>query len=230
MNSIEILIIDNHAVLSEGLSLLLRASNPDFIFYTAKDGKQAEEQIRLHPSCKLLLLDLTLDEESGLDVLKQLRTIRPDIKTIIFSMSVEPVKIEQSLHCNIQGYVSKSANAPEIARSIRTVATGGQAFCSEAQNVIQVMLTQSDSQNGTSKETQKIILQTKELYEEYCQLSEKEQEIFLLAAKGKTTKEIASLLGKTEKTVANQRTSAYQKLCIKNQYEAENAAKILGVI
>jgi DNA-binding NarL/FixJ family response regulator len=230
MKTIEILIIDDFKGLSNGLAAALCSHNPDFIIYTAENEKQAVFQLKKHENCNLLLLDVSLGTENGLTVLNQLRTIRSDVKTLVFSMLVEPVKIAQALQYSIQGYITKSADIPEIARAIRVVASGSQSFCPEAVSVIQSLLTPSADRFGKSKDVETGIAKTKRLFDEYRLLTKKEQEIFLLSAQGRDTKESAKILQKAEKTVANQRSSAYQKLGVTDKYEAHEAAKMLGLV
>ena len=214
----KILFVDDHSGLRESLSLALQSKMKDFNFMQAGSGNEAKKLLLKNKDCSVLLLDLQLGMENGLSILCELPTICPKIKTLVCTAFYEPLKIETALKLNVQGFITKTADLKEIAAALETVANGNEYFCKEA---LSVMKSNFKNESGDSN--------TESLFARYKTLSPKEKEIFENLAAGLDVFQIAQRLGKSVKTVENQRTAVYAKMDIHDRFEAVEASRKLGI-
>lgn len=221
---LKILFIDDHAGLRDGLCFCLSQKNPQLSFVTALSSKDGISALKENEDCSIAVVDINLDGENGLELIPELRKIVPLLKVIVFSMYSDPIHIEQALKANIQGYITKDSPLDELEEAIVSVNKGNSYFNRQTNKVIVSLAT--GTKNGFQSTEDKI--QT--LFYNYKALSKKEQEVFLLLAKKKETWEIAEILGKSEKTVINQKSIIYQKLNIRDRLDLLDSAKTLGVI
>ncbi|MDY4986022.1 MAG: response regulator transcription factor, partial [Treponema sp.] len=130
----------------------------------------------------------------------------------------------QALKSKIEGYVTKDSKLEELEKAIFAVADGNLYYNQRANQIMHLMLNKD---NADQNDKDAHILS---LVENYKMLSKKEQEVFKLLASGKTSKEIAEILGKAEKTIINQRSNIYGKLDLHDRLDVIEAAQALGVI
>lgn len=219
----KVLFIDDHNMLRESLSLALQNQIMDFEFLQASSGKEAEAALLKNADCSVLLLDLRIGNENGLSLLAGLRKIRGDIRTLVCTAFCEPLVVENAMKMNIQGFISKTSDLSEIATALRTVAQGKEYFCAEVVSVMKANYAKIATGLADSSD------RTTELFAKYKTLSKKEREIFELLSKKVDPADIAAKLGKSIKTVENQRTAIYAKMNIHDRLEIVEAGKILGV-
>lgn len=219
----KVLFIDDHNMLRESLSLALQNEIMDFEFLQASSGKEAEAALLKNADCSVLLLDLRIGNENGLSLLAGLRKIRSDIRTLVCTAFCEPLVVENAMKMNIQGFISKNSDLSEIATALRTVAQGKEYFCAEAVSVMKANYAKIATGLADSSD------RTTELFAKYKTLSKKEREIFELLSKKVDPADIAAKLGKSIKTVENQRTAIYAKMNVHDRLEIVEAGKILGV-
>ena len=219
----KVLFIDDHNMLRESLSLALQNQIMDFEFLQASSGKEAEAALLKNVDCSVLLLDLRIGNENGLSLLAGLRKIRDDIRTLVCTAFCEPLVVENAMKMNIQGFISKTSDLSEIATALRTVAQGKEYFCAEVVSVMKANYAKIATGLADSSD------RTTELFAKYKTLSKKEREIFELLSKKIDPADIAAKLGKSIKTVENQRTAIYAKMNIHDRLEIVEAGKILGV-
>lgn len=218
-SALKILFLDDHASLRDGLELLLSKRNQHFSFFSASNVEEAAKIISDSPDISLAVVDLNLDGEDGLFAVKSLRTKKPELPIIIYSMYADSRHIEKALQIQVQGYVTKNDGTDELESAIKIVSAGGLCYSEAAANVVKGRLF---GENRRKSEPAS--------YENYLALSKSEQEVFALLAEKKHPSEIAKILGKKEKTVINQRTMIYQKLNLKDLFELVEYARTLGVI
>ena len=121
--SIRVLIVDDHAVVRSGLRLLLDAEGDLEPVGEAGNARDAVFQARaLKPD--VILLDVVMPEQTGLDVLPQLKHENPDAKVLILSMQDEPRYVREAFAAGASGYVLKEAADNEVVAAIREVAAG----------------------------------------------------------------------------------------------------------
>lgn len=224
----KILILDDHSALRESLAQTLQAQCADFYFLHAQNGNEAKNVLSQNADCSTLLLDIQLENENGLSLLPALRKIQPNLRVLVYSAFAQALQIEAAIKAGVQGFVSKTSTMDELVSAVKAVANGNQAFSKDAQNVMQMLLSGANaSTNVENSETN--ATDTMELFRRYKTLSEKEQEIFSLIAKHLEIPEIAAQLGKSVKTVENQRTAIYTKMNVHDRLGLVEVAQKLGL-
>lgn len=222
---LKILFVDDHSGLRDGISFLLSKENQNLKFYNASTKEEAIEILNNNSDIKNAILDININGESGLNFIDDFRKIVPQLNIIIYTMYSDMLHIEAALKKNIQGYITKDCEVSEIEKAIEFVSNGSMYYNKVAKEVMQSLISKNKGSNTDYEE-----LRVQELFENYKTFTPKEQEVFLLLAQEKSTSEIAKLLGKTEKTVINQKSIIYQKLGIKDRLELLRASRKLGVI
>ena len=196
-SSISILVVDDHALVREGLKRLLLLQ-PDFeVIGEASNGREAIEQAdALLPD--ILLIDISMPKLNGLDATARIKRTHPDIHIIIISMYAHEEYVWQALQVGASGYLLKSASAEELTVAIRSVHQGG-LFLSPtiSKSVLDEISRRTDqSSKGLSP------------------LTERQREILQLIAEGNTSKDIARSLDLSTKTVEAHRSQLMDRLDI----------------
>jgi DNA-binding NarL/FixJ family response regulator len=201
---VRILIVDDHAIVRDGLARLL-ASDGDHQLSQAASGREALIQARSQRP-ELIVLDLNLPGLGGLELLRRLIQAGA-AKILILSMHAEPLYARRALEAGAQGYVSKNAAPDELLAAVRKVAAGGRYV--EAEIAQELAL-------GAGAET-------------LDALSPRELEIMRLLAGGSSLAEIAAALGVGYKTVANTLTLIKSKLGVARTADLVRLAIETGV-
>ena len=195
-----ILVVDDHAVLREGLIAQINRE-PDLVVCgeaeTARAAVEAAE--KLGPD--LVLADLTLPGRNGLELIRDLRALRPSLPVLVLSMHDASLFAERVLRAGGRGFVSKQQSGGQLIKAIRHVLSG-QIYLSEE---ISTRLLGS----FTGKAERPKTLSPVEL------LTDRELEVFNLIGQAKETKDISKRLGMSAKTVEAHRASIKRKLKLK---------------
>jgi DNA-binding NarL/FixJ family response regulator len=191
--SIRVLIVDDHAVVRSGLRLLLAAEEDIEPVGEAGSARDAVFQARaLKPD--VILLDIVMPEQTGLDVLPQLMHETPDVKVLILSMQDEPRYVREAFAAGASGYVLKEAADNEVVAAVREVAGGGRYVNPE----LGARLVDADAEAARQAEEDP--------------LSDREREVLRLLALGHTNQEIARRLYISVRTAETHRAHIMQKL------------------
>ena len=200
----KILIVDDHAIVRDGLSRLL-ATDGDHEVKLAATGREALILARsFRPS--LVILDLNLPGLGGLELLRRLVAIEAG-RILVLSMHAEPLYARRSLEAGAHGYVSKNAAPDELLAAVRRVAAGGRYVEAEIAQALAL---------GAGAETLNA-------------LSPRELEIMRLLAAGSSLAEIADALGASYKTIANTCTLIKSKLGVARTADLVRLAIETGV-
>jgi DNA-binding NarL/FixJ family response regulator len=200
----KILIVDDHAIVRDGLSRLLSAEGGHEIRMAA-NGREALAQARaFRPD--LTILDLNLPGLGGLELLRRLAQLGPG-KILVLSMHAEPLYARRALEAGAHGYVSKNAAPDELLAAIRRVAGGGRYVEAEIAQALAL---------GAGAEA-------------LDALSPRELEIMRLLAGGASLAEIADALGASYKTIANTCTLIKSKLGVARTADLVRLAIETGV-
>ncbi|HLK23695.1 MAG TPA: response regulator transcription factor [Caulobacteraceae bacterium] len=183
----KILLVDDHAIVRDGLKRLLRGLG-DVEVAEAADGRQALATARA-ASIDVVILDLNLPGLGGLELLRRLASVSA-ARILVLSMHAEPLYAARALDAGAAGYVSKNASPEELVAAVQRVASGGRYVEGEIAQALAV-------RGGA-------------LGEPIGQLSAREMEIMRLLGSGASLAEIAAALGVGYKTVAN--TASQMKL------------------
>ncbi|MEJ2448349.1 MAG: response regulator transcription factor [Anaerolineales bacterium] len=193
---IKVLIVDDHRLLIDGLCPILESQRDIKVIGTAKDGLEAIEQAQLHLP-DIILLDISLPHLNGLDAARKILDELPDTKIIMLSMHADKRFIRESIHIGARGYLLKESAISEVISAIQEVQNGGFFFSHEIENkVIQDYVKQIQDGDIPS----------------YFPLTPREREVLQLLAEGKSTREVASLLVISIKTVESHRKQIMDKL------------------
>lgn len=198
---IRIFISDDHVMFAEGVESLLVGEADFLLIGKATTAAETLRKVAADPP-DVLLLDINLPDQSGLDVCKKLRTDLPDMKILVLSMLSEESYISAMLGLGAQGYVLKNTGKVELCHAIRTLYAGKTYFSKEVTDVVMRGLMQQRTGATVAKEVPKI--------------SRREREVLQLIMEERTTPEIASQLFLSEKTVESHRAALLAKLGARN--------------
>ncbi|MBI5657626.1 MAG: response regulator transcription factor [Geobacter sp.] len=197
-----ILIVDDHAIVRRGLAqILLDAFDGLSRHEEAKDGQEAYAKVVDH-DFDLVLMDISLPGRNGLEVLKQLKQIKPQLPVLMLSMHPEEQYAVRALKAGAAGYLTKGSAPDELVAAVRRVLQGGK-YVSPTLSELLV----SELANG---------MQCKERHES---LSDREFQVGCRIASGKTITEIATDLVLSAKTVSTYRTRILEKMQMKSNAE-----------
>ena len=180
-----IFIVDDHPLVREGLTNLINGQDDLIVCGEAKDSAQAIGEImKARPD--VALIDISLTNESGLELVKQLARQFPQVALIILSMHDETLYAERALRAGARGYVMKHETSKSVLASIRRV-LGGGVYVSE----------RIDKRIASRLDSSRELVTTSPVE----RLSDRELEIFRLLGQGRTTSQIAGDLKLSLKTV-----------------------------
>jgi two-component system, NarL family, invasion response regulator UvrY len=197
---IEILIVDDHAVVRTGLKQILSEISDMTITDEACDAREALDKIRTN-NYSVVVLDIALPGKSGLDALKEIKTERPGLPVLILSMYPEDQYALRVLKSGAAGYMTKESAPEELVKAVRTVA-GGKKYISPS--VAERLASQLDFAGK------------KELHE---LLSDREYQVLCMIASGKPPGEIAEELSLSVKTISTYRSRILEKMNLNNNAE-----------
>ncbi|MGZ5199569.1 MAG: response regulator [Telluria sp.] len=203
--TIRVFIADDHAIVREGLKQILAEQRDIVVAGEAENGLDA---VRLFPKskCQVMLLDISLPDRNGIEVLKQVKKDKPELAVLMLSMHREDQYAIRSLKAGAAGYLTKQSAPRELVVAIRQVASG--------QKYVSAALAQAlAAQVGTDHETPP-----------HESLSDREYQTLLLIASGKTVGDIARALSLSAKTVSEYRARLLVKMRLKNSAELTHYA------
>jgi two-component system invasion response regulator UvrY len=203
--TIRVFIADDHAIVREGLKQILADSRDIVVGGEAENGLDA---IRLFPKsrCHVMLLDISMPDKNGIEVLKQIKKEYPDTQVLMLSMHREDQYAIRSLKAGAAGYLTKQAAPKELVVAIRQVAAG-QKYVSAA--LAQALASQVGDDHDTPV---------------HDTLSDREYQTLTLIASGKTVSDIALELSLSVKTVSEYRARLLVKMKLKNSAELTHYA------
>jgi len=189
--SLRILLADDHLIVRQGLRALLEREKLDVVGEAA-DGHEAIRLVGdLHPD--VAILDFAMPLLNGLDAAKEVQRLSPATRTIILTVHTEDQYVLEALQAGVSGYVVKSQAAADLVQAIRDVQSR-KVYLSPA--VSRAIVDAYLCKTAPAVET----------------LSPRERQVLQLVAEGKTTKEIAIVLGVGTKTAESHRTRLMRKL------------------
>ena len=196
MPATRVAVVDDHQLVRIGLKQIIE-SQSDFTWAgEAKTGREALTMLRGSP-CDVLLLDLSLPDMSGLDVLRQIKSHHETVATLVLSAFPEMQYGLNVLRAGASGFVSKGADDTELCRAIRAAVRGGKYVSPELAEVL------VNGMQGAPGEPRHSVL------------SEREFQIFTKLAEGKSVSEIAAKLFLSVKTISTYRTRIMEKMGMK---------------
>ncbi len=199
MTPIRILVADDHALVREGLRYVLDTEADFEVVAEARNGREAVE-LALHHQPDVIVLDITMPEETGLKAAERLRELLPSARVLMLSMHDQTEYVRESMRIGTHGYILKNSAGEELRAAIRAVHAGGTFFSP----AVVRKLTGAPPAEVTNAAA---LLDT---------LTPRERDVLDGVARGLTNKAIAGELGISRRTVEAHRESLMRKLEIHN--------------
>ncbi len=208
---IKVLISDDHTLVRKGLRQILLDSGVVHLVDEAGDDKETIAKIggRLYD---VVILDISFPGRSGLEVLKQVKSLRPKLPVLILSMHPEEQYAVRALRSGAAGYLTKESPPDELIEAIQRVARGEKYITASL----------------ADKLADEIGEPTKQLPHE-C-LSDREYQVMCMIASGKTVKEIGEMLSLSVKTISTHRARILRKMQMKNNANLTHYAIKQGLV
>jgi DNA-binding NarL/FixJ family response regulator len=197
---IRLLIADDHAIVRSGLRQIISETDNIRVAGEASSGREALEKVDKE-EFDVVLLDISLPDRSGLEVLKQLKSEQPHLSVLILTMHPEEQFAVRALKAGASGYVTKESAPDELIEAILRVSKGGKYItASLAERLASVL-------DSTTEQPPHEVL------------SDRELEVMRMVASGDAVKDIADKLYLSVKTVSTYRTRILEKMNFKNTAE-----------
>jgi len=204
MEKISILIADDHKLIRETWSFILN-NDPRFqVVAECGDSEQAVEMARVKKP-QVVLMDINMTPMSGFEATEKIRRVSPGSKVIGVSMHSQPAYAKKMLQIGARGYVTKNSSKEEMIAAILEVQAGNKYICDEIKNNIS-----------------ELVLEENKDVPNVNALTEREIQIINLIKEGQSSKEIASALNISLKTVEVHRHNILKKLKLKNSASLVN--------
>jgi DNA-binding NarL/FixJ family response regulator len=195
-HSFQFLIVDDHSLVRNGLTQILAKTFPEAGIAEARDAKTALAFVTAK-KLDVVLLDISLPGQSGLDILKQIKELQPETKILILTMHSEDQYAVRVLKAGASGYLTKDSASEEVAIAVRKILNGGTYVSAAfAENLA----------SNLHAPSQKL---------PHDRLSDREYQILRMIGIGKSVKEIAYDLSLSIKTISTYRARVLAKLKFK---------------
>jgi DNA-binding NarL/FixJ family response regulator len=192
---IKILIVDDHSVVREGLKGII-SETPDMeVSDEASTGHEAIEKVRKR-NYDVVVLDLSMPDKNGLEILKEIKCLKPKISVLMLTIHPEEQYAVRTLKAGASGYLTKESAPDELINAIRKISSGGK-YVSESLAEKLALDLEKDSE--------------KPLHET---LTDREYEVMCKLASGKTVNKIAKEMHLSPKTISTYRTRILEKMCM----------------
>ncbi len=198
--SLKILVADDHPIVRQGLKQIL-ASEPDVVPIGEAESAQKMLELARKQHWDVIVLDITMPGRSGLDVLKELRHERPKLPVLVLSAHAEDQYAVRVLKAGAAGYMTKEKAPEELIRAIRKVLQG-RKYLSESLAEKLAFDLEVDAEKPLHKT-----------------LSDREYQVMLMIASGKTATLVSKKLCLSVKTISTYRTRVLEKLGMKSNPE-----------
>jgi two-component system, NarL family, invasion response regulator UvrY len=195
-----IIVADDHEVVREGLKQILSTIPGITQINSVSTGAELVELIKVN-DYDIAILDISMPGKNGIEVLKEIKALKPELPVLMLSMYSEKQYAVRVLKAGASGYLTKDTASEELITAVEKIA-GGRKYIPP---------------DLAEKLAEEVSLESDKLLHEY--LSDREFEVFRLMAGGKTVKEIADELLLSPKTVSTYRARIYEKMKFKSRAE-----------
>ena len=196
-----LLVVENHAILRDGLRALLELESDLEVVGTVGDASAAVLAVR-HLQPELVLTDIALPGRSGIELIRELSALAPDLRIVVLTGHTSEEYIRAALDAGADGYVLKDSGRPELLHAIRSAAAGRQYLCAAvATKVVSGFVSRYQAKQAVRPEEH---------------VTGREREVLTRIALGQSNKTIARELGLSVKTVEKHRANLMRKLTLHN--------------
>jgi DNA-binding NarL/FixJ family response regulator len=208
-----VLLVDDHAVVRDGLRVLIESAADLAVIGTAGSGREAvAEAQRLNPT--VVVMDIALPELDGVEATRHIAEKCPDTRVLILSMHLSPEHIHRALQAGAKGYVLKESAGAEVVEAIRAVAAGRRYL---SYRITETMIEDYVREGATAVSP-------------LDSLSLRERDVLQLVVEGHTNAAIAQKLSLSPKTVETYRARIIKKLKVKDTVELVKFAMRHGIV
>jgi DNA-binding NarL/FixJ family response regulator len=208
----KIVLIDDHEIFREGIKLFL-AQQSDLEVCGEASNLAAAIQLIEKSKPDLALLDISLGDESGIDLLKHFTRHKTETRILVLSMHDDPTYLKRCLELNAKGFVLKSEGGKELLSALEHVMAGEVYISSSLSRQLARAYAQSYNQENQP-----------------YKVTSREVEIIRLISKGHTSHQIADILHISYRTVESHRSNLFKKLKVNNSIELLNKAQQLAIL
>jgi DNA-binding NarL/FixJ family response regulator len=198
-----VVLVEDHPMFREHISLLINRDLGMIVCGETDNVEDAMELIKQHEP-DVAIVDLTLRESNGLELLKDLKAMGSPVKTLVLSMHDEELYAERVLRAGAMGYITKKAASAEVIAAIRKV-MAGEIYVSKnvTSRILQRISSKGQNADASGIES----------------LADRELEVFQLLGQGNNTRQIAEILKLGESTVETYRSRIKEKLQLRSSTE-----------
>jgi DNA-binding NarL/FixJ family response regulator len=195
-NKIHIMLVDDHAVMREGLHMLLEKEHDMLVVAEASNGREAVRKAQ-RLDLDVVVMDIGMSDLNGIDATRQIRSKAGKTKVLCLSMHKNRAMIKEMLSAGASGYLLKTSAGKELAEAVRTVAAGQTYLSPSIAGVLVDLHLGGEPDRGTGG---------------FGKLTMREREVLQLIAEGHNTRAIADRLYISPKTVLSHRERIMRKL------------------
>lgn len=199
----QLLIVDDHPIVRQGLVQLIDRQDDLQVCGEAESTEEAMELIR-NQSFDIAIVDLSLPGISGVELIKQIKAEQPDLPVLVLSMHDEQFYAERALRAGAMGYIMKQEAIEQVIEAIRRVLQGELYLSKPVADRMLYKFVSGDAEQETSA---------------VDRLSDRELEVFQLIGQGYGTRQVAEMLHLSVKTIESYRANIKSKLQLKNATE-----------
>ena len=190
---LKILVVDDHAIVRQGVKQILADSHDMVVYDEASDGQEALDKALLN-DYDVVLLDISMPGKSGLEVLRELGSQKPGLPVLILTMHSEQDYAMRVLRQGASGYITKQSAPEELMNAIHRVASGGKYVSpSLAEHMVSHLKIDEEQQR-------------------HSVLSEREHQVMCMIAAGRTVKEISEQMALSKRTIRTYRYRILKKM------------------
>ncbi len=204
-SKIRILLADDHTMFREGVKQVLAGTIDCAVVEEASNAQQVLDTVQKVP-LDVVVLDIAMPGRDGIDVLKQLKQMKPHIRVLVLSMYPEDQYAFRAIKAGASGYLTKNKASSELIEAIRRIASGRKYISEEVAEQLAIDLEREDDRPLHQR------------------LSDREYQVMCMIASGKTVKDISNELSISVSSVSTIRVRILRKLNMKNNAEITHYA------
>lgn len=201
--SINVLLVDDHKMLREGIKQLIEFDKEISVLGQASSGAEARLLLRSLENIGVVVLDINLPDISGTVLLRELKRNYPSTKFLMLTVHNEVEYLEESLNNGVDGYILKETDSSELIKAIKSVYSGERYIQPELIPALNSRLIRREEERVKSLE-----------------ITKREEQILISIAKGKANKDIAEEFDISERTVKNHITNLFKKIGVSDRTQA----------
>lgn len=219
MESIKVVVVDDHTLLREGLCTILNMEEDISVIGEAGNGHEAiEEAKKVKPD--IILMDINMPEMNGIDATRKIKESFPEIKIIALTLHDDDQYVFEMVRAGAKGYVLKDVESQELIETIRKVNKGESMMTARVTSKLLDEFNRLSSRKNERNKRDELL----------PQLTQREKEILCLIARGMSNRQIAAELYISEKTVKNHISSLFRKVNVADRTQAALLAIKIGLV